>query len=105
MLQQEKLICDLKNDFALGKITSNDFAVTQNSAWVSALSAVIMAIFRYVALRHDIRKYRLKKIRYYLFNVVDAFVKHTGKKILKIYSPPIGNWRYDQIIRRIHALA
>jgi len=102
--RQEKLICDLKNDFALGRITSNDFDVTKSAAWVSALSCVIMAIFRIVALRHNLHKYRLKKIRYYLFNIVAVFVKHARKKILKILSPPIGKWRYDQIIRRIHAL-
>ena len=40
------LICDLKNDFALGKIISKDFSVTQSATWVSALSCVIMPIFR-----------------------------------------------------------
>ena len=103
--RQEKLICDLKNDFALGMIVSKDFRITQSAAWVSAISCTIIAIFRKVALRLGLRKLRMKRLRYYFFNVVAVFVQHAREKVLKILSPPIGQWRYDQIMRRIHALA
>ena len=103
--RQEKLICELKNDFALGKIVSGKFEITAASAWVSALSACVIAIFRNVALRRKHRQYRMKRLRFYFFNAVAVFIKRSRTRVLRIFSPPIGEWRYNQVIRRIHALA
>jgi len=102
--RQEKLIGEMKNEFALGKIVSNEFGITQTGSWVSAIACAIIAIFRKVALRLEYRKLGMKRLRYFFINVVAKYVKHAGQKILQIFSPPIGRYRYDQVIRRILAL-
>jgi hypothetical protein len=102
--RQEKLIGELKSEFALGKIVSNDFGITQTGSWVSAVACAIIAIFRKVALRQEYRKLEMKRLRYFFINVVAKFVKHAGQKILQIFSPTIGRYRYDQVIGRILAL-
>ena len=101
--RQEKLICEMKNEYALGRIISNDFHVTKAASWVSALVGVTISLFRQVALRHEYRRFRLKRLRYYFFNVVSKFIYRSRCKILQIFSPPIGSWRYDQVINRIQA--
>jgi hypothetical protein len=101
--RQEQLICESKNEFALGRIVSNDFFVTQAAAWVSMVACALIAIFRRVALRLDYHRYRMKRLRYYLFNIVAIFVKHAREKVLRIFSPPMGEWRYRKLIERIHA--
>lgn len=103
--RQEKLISELKNEFALGKIVSNEFGVTQCGNWIAAVSCAIIAIFREVALRREFRKYRMKLFRYYFLNVVAYKTTHARRKTIKILCPPIGRWRYDQVIKRIHALS
>ena len=101
---QEQLICELKSEFALGSIVSGDFCVTIAAAWVSALACTIMGLFRKIALRLEYRRFRMKRIRYWFINIVAKLVKHGGRKILKLFCPPIGQWKYDKIIQRIAAL-
>ncbi|MBN2542087.1 hypothetical protein JXI42_04410 [bacterium] len=95
---------ELKGEFALGKIVSGDFRVTATAAWVSALCCTVMGLFRRIALKREYRHYRMKRLRYFLFSLVARFVKHAGVVVLKILSPPMGEWRYNKIIKRIHAL-
>lgn len=102
--RQELLIKELKGEFALGKIVSNDFRVTVAAAWVSAICCTLIGLFNRIALRREYRRYRMKRMRYFLFSLVARFARHAGVMVLKILSPPLGEWRYDQIIRRIHAL-
>ena len=102
--RQELLIRELKGGFALGKIVSGDFRVTVAGAWVSALCCTLIGLFKRIALRREYRHYRMKRLRYFLFSLVARFVSHAGVVVLKILSPPMGEWRYNQIIQRIHAL-
>jgi len=77
--------------------------VTQAAAWVSMVACALIAIFRSVALRKEYHRFGMKNLRYYFINVVAVFVNHAREKILRIFSPPIGEWRYSQIIGRIEA--
>lgn len=101
---QEQLIGESKGEFALGRIVSGNFSVTKAAAWVSALAQTIMGVFRKIALRQEYRRFRMKRIRFWFFNIVAKIVRHGGQKILKLFAPPIGQWRYDKIIQRIAAL-
>lgn len=91
--------------FGFETIVSNEFGVTQCGNWIAAVSCAIIAIFREVALRREFRKYRMKLLRYYFLNVVAYKTTHSRRKTIKILSPPIGRWRYDQVIKRIYALS
>ncbi|MFP4459438.1 MAG: transposase [Candidatus Zixiibacteriota bacterium] len=102
--RQEKLICEMKNQYALGRIVSRDFNVTKASCWVSALVGVILAFFEYIALRREYRRFLLKRLRFFLFIAVAKFINHANSKILQIYNPAIGKWRYNKIVTQLRSI-
>lgn len=102
---QEQLICECKNEFALGSIVSNDFSITKAAAWVSMVACAIIAMIRKIAFRLEYKHFRMKKLRYYLFSIVAVFVNHSREKVLNLYSPYIGENRYNNLIQRIKAFS
>ena len=100
----EKNFAELKNEYALGKMVSGDFAVTKALFWVSFLAFTIMGIFRRVALRMEYAHYRLRRLRFKLFNNIAYFVDHARKRVLNLARPLMGANRFDTLLRRIWLL-
>ena len=99
--RQEKEICELKNEFALGRIVGHDFELTKAGGWLSALCHTIIGMFRWVAFRKEYRRYQMRRLRFFLFSIVGKFVKHANQKILKLHIPHMGKWRYNKMLERI----
>jgi hypothetical protein len=99
----EKQIEELKNHYALGKMVSGDFDVTKALAWVSFLTFTLIGMLRKIAFRKEMAKYRLKRLRFKLFNAVAFFVTHARRKVLQIAPPYLGTTRYRAILQRIYA--
>jgi hypothetical protein len=100
----EKNFAELKNEYALGKMVSGDFQVTKALFWVSYLAFTIIGIFRKVALRLEYAHYRLRRLRYLLFNTIAYFVNHARQRILNLARPKMGEQRFKFILRRTWSL-
>jgi hypothetical protein len=99
----EKHIEELKNQYALGKMFSGDWAVTKALVWLSFLTFTLIGILRKVAFRWEMAKYRLKRLRFMLFTNVSMFVNHARQKVLNIATPKIGELRFKFLLQRIWA--
>ncbi len=99
----EKHIEELKNQYALGKMTSGNFTVTKALVWINFLTFTLIGMLRKVAFRWEMARYRLKRLRFVLFTAVAAFVKHARRKILNIATPIIGTTRLKFLLQRIWA--
>jgi len=100
----EKNFAELKNEYALGKMVSGDFAVTKALFWVSYLAFTIIGIFRKIALRMEYAHYRLRRLRYLLFSAIAYFVNHARQRILNLACPKMGEGRFKFILQRIWSL-
>lgn len=100
----EKNFAELKNEYALGKMVSGDFAVTKALFWVSFLTFTIIGIFRKVALRMEYAHYRLRRLRFKLFSNIAYFVDHARQRVLNIACPAMGKNRFNILLRRIWLL-
>ena len=101
--RDEKQIEELKNQHALGKMVSGDFDVTGALCWVCHLAYTLLGMFRQIALRRDLAKYRLRRLRYLLFTTVAYWTRHAGQRILNLCSPLIGEIRLKFLLRRVWA--
>lgn len=99
----EKSIEELKNQYALGKMVSQDFAVTKSLFWISYLSFTIIGILRCVAFRRQMVKYRLRRLRFILFIAIGYYVTHARKKVYKLALTTISPWRFKFLMQRVWA--
>lgn len=98
--KDEKSICELKNEYALGSMVSGDYTVTKALLWVSFLTFTLMGIFRRVALRREYARYRLRRLRFKLFQAVAYFADHARRRTLNIAEPLMGSMRFKIILQR-----
>ncbi len=101
--RDEQQICELKNEYALGKMVSGDFHVTLALFWVNHLAHTLMGMFRQIALRHELAKYHLRRLRFILFTTVAYWTNHSRQRILNLCSPLIGEMRLKFLLRRVWA--
>ena len=99
----EKHIEELKNQYGLGKMISGQFKVTKALCWLSHLTFTIIGMLRQIAFRHEMKKYRLKRLRFILFTAIGYFVKHARETIYKFGLARIGPSRFEAIMHRIWA--
>lgn len=99
----EKHIEELKNQYGLGKMISGSFQVTKALCWLSHLTFTIIGMLRQVAFRWELKKYRLKRLRFILFNAIGYFVEHARLTIFKFGLARIGPLRFESIMQRIWA--
>ncbi|MBD3342379.1 MAG: hypothetical protein GF353_24980, partial [Candidatus Lokiarchaeota archaeon] len=99
----EKSIEELKNQYALGKMVSQDFAVTKALFWISYLSFTIIGILRCVAFRRQMVKYRLRRLRFILFTAIGYYVVHARKKVYKLALTTISPRRFKFLMQRVWA--
>jgi hypothetical protein len=99
----EKHIEELKNQYGLGKMVSKKFHVTKSLAWISYLTFTLIGMIRQVAFRRELKKYRLKRLRFILFIAIGYFVRHARETIFKIGLARVGPLRFDAIMQRIWA--
>jgi hypothetical protein len=99
----EKHIEELKNQYGLGKMISGTFEITKALCWLSHLAFTIIGMLRQVAFRHELKKYRLKRLRFILFNAIGYFIEHARETIYKFGLARIGPLRFDSIMQRIWA--
>lgn len=99
----EKHIEELKNQYALGKLVSGCFAVTKAMCWLSHVTFTIIGMLRQIAFRRNMKRYRLKRLRFILFSVPGWFVEHARKRIYKIGVTRIGPYQFDALMQRIWA--
>lgn len=99
----EKHIEELKNQYGLGKMISGTFLVTKVLCWVSHLTFTIMGMLRQIAFRKDMKKYRLKRLRFILFVAEGYFVEHARKTIFYLGLARVGPIRFESIMQRIWA--
>jgi hypothetical protein len=99
----EKHLEELKNQYALGKMFSGDWAVTKALVWLSFLTFTLIGILRKVAFRWEMARYRLKRLRFMLFSNVSMFVKHARQNVLNLSTPKIGELRFKFLLQRIWA--
>ena len=99
----EKHIEELKNQYGLGKMISGKFEITKALCWLSHLTFTIISMLRHIAFRHELKRYRLKRLRFILFNVIGYFVEHARETIYKLGISRIGPLRFDVIMHRIWA--
>lgn len=97
----EKHFEEMKNHYALGKMVSANFTVTKALTWVSFLTFTLIGMLRKIAFRKDMAKYRLKRLRFMLWNAVAFWVKHARRKFLNIAPPYLGEARLRAILQRI----
>lgn len=101
--RDEQQICELKNEYALGKMVSGDFDVTKALCWVCHLAYTLTGMFRQIALRHELAKHRLRRLRFILFTTVAYWTNHSRQRILNLCSPLIGEMRLKFLLRRVWA--
>ena len=89
--KDEKSICELKNEYALGSMVSADFSVTKALVWASFLTFTIIGMFRRVALR---------RLRFKLFSAVAYFIDHAWQRVLNIAEPLLGSMCFKIILQR-----
>jgi len=99
----EKHIEELKNQYGLGKMISGSFQVTKALCWLSHLTFTIIGMLRQAAFRWELKKYRLKRLRFILFNAIGYFVEHARQTIFKFGLARIGPLRFESIMQRIWA--
>lgn len=97
----EKSIDELKNQYALGKMVSHDFVVTKALYWVCYLSFTIISMLRYVAFRHQMAKYRLRRLRFILFTAIGYSVNHARQRLFKLALSHVGPWQFKFLMQRI----
>ena len=99
----EKHIEELKNQYALGKLISGCFEVTKAFCWLSHLTFTLIGMLRHIAFRREMKRYRLKRLRFILFSAIGWFVEHARKRIFKIGVTRIGPYQFDALMQRIWA--
>jgi hypothetical protein len=99
----EKHIEELKNQYALGKMVSGDFAVTKALVWLSHLTFTIMGMLRAIAFRRQMAKYRLRRLRFILFSAIGYFTEHARKRKFNIALSRVGLVQFNMIMQRIWA--
>ena len=82
---------------------SGKFEITKALCWLSHLTFTIIGMLRQIAFRHKLKRYRLKRLRFILFNVIGYFVEHARETIYKLGISRIGPLRFDIIMHRIWA--
>ena len=101
--RDEKQLGELKNEYALGKMVSGDFAVTKACFWISYVTFTLMGMLRKVAFRLEMATYRLRRLRYILFVNLACFTYHARSRVLSIVEPIIGAPRLKFLLQRIWA--
>lgn len=99
----EKHIEELKNQYGLGKMVSGSFQVTQALFWISHLTFTIIGMLRQAAFRREMKKYRLRRLRFFLFHAIGYFVKHAKQTYFKLGLARIGPLRFESLMKRIWA--
>ena len=99
----EKHIEELKNQYALGKLVSGSFEITKALCWLSHLTFTVIGMLRQVAFRLDMRKFRLKRLRFILFTSIGWFVEHARQRYFKIGVTRVGAIRFHALMQRIWA--
>ncbi len=101
--RDEQQICELKNEYALGKMVSGDFQVTKALFWVNHLTHTLIGMFRQVALRRELKRCRFRRLRFLLFTTVAYWTNHSRQRILNLCSPLIGGMRLKFVLQRVWA--
>lgn len=101
--RDEQQICELKNEYALGKMISGDFNVTKALCWVSHLTYTLTGLFSAIALKHELARYRLRRLRFILFTTVAYWTQHARNRCLNLCSPLIGEMRLKFLLHRVWA--
>jgi hypothetical protein len=99
----EKHIEELKNQYAMGKMFSGNFLLTQAFIWLSYLTFTILGMLRHVAFRHEMVRYRLRRLRYLLFTAVATFSTHARIRTLNLSFPRVTPWKFKWIMQRVWA--
>ena len=99
----EKHIEELKNQYAPGKLISGCFEVTKAFCWLSHLTFTLIGMLRHIAFRREMKRYRLKRLRFILFSAIGWFVEHARKRIFKIGVTRIGPYQFDALMQRTWA--
>lgn len=99
----EKSIEELKNQYALGKMVSSDFTVTKALYWISYLTFTIIGMLRCVAFRHQMVRYRMRRLRFILFSAIGYYVTHARKRVYRLALPNVGPWQFKFLMQRIWA--
>jgi hypothetical protein len=99
----EKHIEELKNEYALGKMVSGSFIVTKALCWLSHLAFTLISMLRQIAFRKEMKKYRLRRLRFLLFARIGYYVNRSRKRYFKIDLARIGPIRFDALMQRIWA--
>lgn len=100
----EKSIEELKNQYALGKMVSQDFVVTKALFWISYVTFTIIGMLRGIAFRRQMVKYRLRRLRFILFTAIGYYVTHARKKVYQLALSSMGQWQFKFLMQRIWAL-
>jgi len=101
--RMEKHIEELKNQYAMGKMLSGHFLLTQVFIWLSYLTFTILGMLRHTAFRQDMVRYRLRRLRYILFTAIAAFSTHARIRILNLSLPRVTPWKFKWIMQRVWA--
>lgn len=99
----EKHIEELKNQYALGKMVSGNFAITKALIWISHLTFTIVGMLRKIAFRRQMAKYRLRRLRFILFSAIGYFTEHARRRKFNIALSRVGPMQFDMIMKRIWA--
>lgn len=99
----EKHIEEQKNNYGLGKLVSGSFTVTKALCWLCHLAFTIIGMLRQIAFRRQMKKYRLKRLRFILISSCGWFVEHARKRIYKIAVNRISPCQFDALMQRIWA--
>jgi hypothetical protein len=99
----EKHIEELKNQYGQSTLVSGSFIVTKALYWLSHLSFTLVGMLRQIAFRRDLKKFRLKRLRFILFTAIGYFVEHARKRCFKIGMARIGPHRFHALMQRIWA--
>ena len=99
----ENKIKELKNDFAMERMTSGDFGANAMyfSISIGVLAYNLYVMFRTLVLGEDLRQARVLTVRWRLFNMAGRIVYH-ARHYLKVSSTLVK--RYGELRTRAHEL-
>jgi hypothetical protein len=100
----EPRICELREDFALRKIPTRDFAANALYLEVIRLAYNLVTAFQRSCLPNEWRSLTLSTLRYRLFWLPGELTRPQNRPTLRLAnSPAIQTWA-DQILHRVHKL-
>ena len=89
--------------FAYGEGLDGAFIVTKALGWLSHLAFTLISMLRQIAFRREMKRYRLKRLRYLLFTSIGYYVHRARKRCFKIDLARIGPIRFHAMMQRIWA--